>query len=157
MALTVKELALTLKPNKPMGKEQAVSINTLKYVIPANRKVALKAAAPKAAAPHAAAPHAKKAKQAKVPKVILKTSLRSAASPRAEKPTKPLELAMVGATFFQYLTKQKGMEIFSISMRDLEYQLGKAEKPITNPAIVVPECYHKFLDVFSKEVRGTYY
>ena len=58
---------------------------------------------------------------------------------------------MVGAAFFQYLTKQKGVEIFSISMRDLKYQLNKAEKPFTNPATVVLECYHEFLDVFSKE------
>ena len=58
---------------------------------------------------------------------------------------------MVGVALFQYLTKQKGVEIFGISMRDLEYQLNKADKPITNPATVVPECYNEFLDVFSKE------
>ena len=58
---------------------------------------------------------------------------------------------MVRAALFQYLTKQKSVEIFGISMRDLEYQLNKAEKPTTDPATVVPECYHKFLDVFLKE------
>ena len=36
-------------------------------------------------------------------------------------------------------------------MRDLEYQLNKTEKPVTDPVTVVPECYHEFLDVFSKE------
>ena len=36
-------------------------------------------------------------------------------------------------------------------MRDLEYQLNKTKKPITDPATVVPKCYHKFLDVFSKK------
>lgn len=36
-------------------------------------------------------------------------------------------------------------------MQNLEYQLNKAEKPVTNPAIKVLECYHDFLDVFSKE------
>ena len=148
----VKELASTLKVNEPIGKEQLVN-NTLKYMIPANRKAAPKAVAPKAVAPKAvashAAPQAREAEQAKVPKIILKAS--SAASPCAEKPTRPLELAMVGAAPFQYLTKQKGVEIFGISMRDLEYQLNKTEKPVTDPATVVPECYHKFLDVFSKK------
>ena len=36
-------------------------------------------------------------------------------------------------------------------MRDIEYQVNKTEKPATDPATVVPECYHDFLDVFSKE------
>ena len=36
-------------------------------------------------------------------------------------------------------------------MRDLEYQLNKTKKPVTDPATVVLEYYHKFLDVFSKE------
>ena len=36
-------------------------------------------------------------------------------------------------------------------MRDLEYQLNKAKKLIIDPATVVPECYYKFLDVFSKK------
>ena len=36
-------------------------------------------------------------------------------------------------------------------MQDLKYQLNKAEKPITDPATVVPECYHEFLDVFTKK------
>ena len=159
----VKELAPTLKINEPIEKEQSAN-NTPKYVIPANRKAAPEPA-PKLsnakrardskaktsqAASHAA-PQPLEAERAKIPKVILKASLRSAALPRAEKPTKPLELAMVGAAPFQYLTKQKGVEIFGISMRDLEYQLNKAKKPTTDPATVVPECYHEFLDVFSKK------
>ena len=61
---------------------------------------------------------------------------------------------MVGVALFQYLTKQKDVEIFAISMRDIEYQLNKAEKLITHPATVVPECYHDFLDVFSKEASN---
>ena len=133
----VKELAPTLKINKPIEKERSAN-NLPKYVIPANRN-----AAPKAAL------------KAAIPKVILKASPsfpHEHQKPRATKEsTKPLELAMVSAAPFQYFTKQKSVEIFGISMRDLEYQLNKAEKPVTNPATVVPECYHEFLDVFSKE------
>lgn len=65
---------------------------------------------------------------------------------------KPLELAMVGAASFQYSTKQKNVEIFAISMRDIEYQLNKTEKLVTDPATKVLECCHNFLDVFSKKI-----
>ena len=98
VAPLVRELAPTLKPNEPIGKEQAASINTPKYVIPANRSAAPRTA-PKSA----------------IPRVILKASPRSVALPRA-KESKPLELAMIGAAPFQYLTKQKSVEIFGISM-----------------------------------------
>ena len=146
----VKELAPTLKVNEPIGKEQSVT----KYVIPANKKAVPKAV-PKAAAPKAV-PQPSEAYRAndlkaRIPKVILRTSPRAKEPRVKESPTKPLELAMVGAAPFQYLTKQKGVEIFGISMRDLEYQLNKAKKPTTDPATVVPECYHEFLDVFSKK------
>lgn len=36
-------------------------------------------------------------------------------------------------------------------MWDLEYQLNKTEKPVTDPATKILEYYHKFLDVFSKK------
>lgn len=68
---------------------------------------------------------------------------------------KPLQLAMIGAAPFAYLAKQKDVEIFAISMRDIEYQLNKDERPPTDPATKVPECYHEFLDVFSKEASNT--
>ena len=83
--LPVTELAPTLKVNEPIEKEQLAN-NTPKYVIPANRKSALKSA-PKFA----------------IPKVILKASPqpREHKEPRATKEsTKPLELAMVGAALF---------------------------------------------------------
>ena len=141
----VKELVPTLKTDQPMRKEQATGVNTPKYVIPARKPGS--EPAPKAALQAAlhAAPQPLETKRAKVSKVILKASSRSAALSRAKKPTKPLELAMVGAAPFQYLTKQNGVEIFSILMQDLDYQLNKAEKPVTDPATVVSECYHEFL------------
>ena len=90
------------------------------------------------------------AKQTKDSKTILKAS--SLLFSKAKRPVKPLELAIVGAALFQYFTKQKNVEIFAISMQNLEYQLNKAEKSITDLAIVIPECYHNFLNVFSKKV-----
>ena len=40
-------------------------------------------------------------------------------------------------------------------MQDINYQLDKDKRPFTDPATRVPECYHNFLDVFSKEASNT--
>ena len=69
--------------------------------------------------------------------------------------TKPINLAFIGGAPFTYLAKQKDVEIFAISMRDIEYQLEKATKTPTDPKTMVPEEYHEFLDVFSKEASDT--
>lgn len=51
---------------------------------------------------------------------------------------------MSGAAPFNHLTKD--VEIQAISMRDIEHQLSKSEKPVPDPS---------FLDVFSKEAPNT--
>lgn len=40
-------------------------------------------------------------------------------------------------------------------MKDIEYQLEKTIKILTDPKTVVPEEYHEYLDVFSKETSDT--
>ena len=62
-----------------------------------------------------------------------------------------LDIAMIGADPFNVLTKQKDVEIFAVSLRDINFELAKGEKPITDPKTIVPPEYHDFLDVFSKE------
>ena len=86
---------------------------------------------------------------------------------------RPLDLAFVGKTSFKYLAKQKEVEIFSISIQDINerlevlqeavaevtavsaddinFQMNKTDNPPTNPKTVLLEEYHNFLDVFSKE------
>lgn len=39
-------------------------------------------------------------------------------------------------------------------MRNINYQLDKDKRPSTNPATKVLECYHSFLDVFSKKASN---
>ena len=80
---------------------------------------------------------------------------------------KLLDLAFIGAALFQYLAKQKDVEIFAVSMRDIEnelnaismkdikYQLNKTAKAPTDPKTIVLEEYHEFLNVFSKETSDT--
>ena len=69
--------------------------------------------------------------------------------------TKPIDLVFIGRTPFTYFAKQKDIEIFAISMRDIKYQLKKATKTPTDPKTMVPEEYYKFLNIFSKEVSDT--
>ena len=66
-----------------------------------------------------------------------------------------LQLAMIGAALFQYFAKQKSMKIFAILIQDINYQLDKDKKPPTNLVTRVLECYHDFLNVFSKEIFNT--
>ena len=52
----------------------------------------------------------------KPPKAILKAPAILATPQKAKSSVKLLELAMIGAALFQYLTKQKDVEIFAVSM-----------------------------------------
>ena len=68
----------------------------------------------------------------------------------AELPT--MDISMIGAVPFNTLVQQashaKNMEIFSISIHDIEKAL--APKSTTDPAKKLPTEYHDFLDVFSR-------
>ena len=98
-------------------------------------------------------------------KHILQSAMTPKLVPSIE--AKPLDLAFIGAAPFQYLAKQKDMEIFAvsiqdiknelnaISMKNIEYQLNKTIKVSTNSKTMVSEEYHKFLDVFSKKASDT--
>ena len=89
--------------------------------------------------------------------------------PKAEpiNETKSINLVFIGAAPFQYLAKQKDVKIFVISMQDIKnelnvilmknikYQLNKIAKTPTDPKTVILKEYHKFLDIFSKEISDT--
>ena len=81
--------------------------------------------------------------------------------------TKPLDLTFIGTWPFQYLIKQKNIEIFAvfvqnvknklnaILMKNIKYQLNKTAKTFTNLKTMIFKEYHKFLDVFSKKASDT--
>ena len=77
--------------------------------------------------------------------------------PSVEQANKPLNLAFIDVALFMHLArlKKQKAEIFAISMQDIEYQLNKETKLPTDPKTVVPEEYHDFLDVFSKDISDT--
>ncbi len=63
-----------------------------------------------------------------------------------------IEIHSIAAAPFNTLSRQKDVEIFAVSMKDLEIQLKKqGSSTVTDPKSVVPSEYHDFLDVFSKE------
>ena len=43
----------------------------------------------------------------------------------------------------------------AVSADNINFQMNKTDKAPTDPKIVVPEEYHDFLDVFSKEASDT--
>ena len=55
------------------------------------------------------------------------------------------------AVFIQDIKNERN----AILMKNIEYQLNKTAKTPTDPKTVVPEKYHKFLNVFSKEASNT--
>ena len=83
----------------------------------------------------------------------------------------------MGETPFKYLAKQKNIEIFSISIQDIDerlellqrvtgeaavvltnninFQMNKTDKTPTDSKIVVLEEYHDFFDVFLKKILDT--
>ena len=103
--------------------------------------------------------------------VLAKRILKSAMVPKLKAElvdeTKLLDLTFINTALIQYLAKQKDMEIFAVSMwdiknefnaisrKDIKYQLNKTAKTSINLKTVVPEKYHKFLNVFLKEASDT--
>ena len=63
---------------------------------------------------------------------------------------KPIDCALIGPAAYKLLTKEKDVQIFAISLRDIDYQLNKECSTPTDPKTKVPEEYHNFLKVFSK-------
>ena len=89
--------------------------------------------------------------------LLLASSLTSlsAMSKASRLEEEPLQLVMIGAVLFQYLVKQKNVQIFTISMRDINHQLDKDKRPPTNLATRVPKCYYNFLNIFLKKASNT--
>lgn len=76
----------------------------------------------------------------------------STPTPSVTKP-KPLEIHMIGSAPFTRVAQKKNHEIFVISMKDIEKALNP--KQPTDPSTVLPEEYHKYLDVFSKQLADS--
>ena len=78
----------------------------------------------------------KKGKTEKAPKKLVKNEL----------PETPLEIKMIAAAPFFHVSKQKGVKLFSASLKNVE----KALKPkqYTDPATKLPPKLHEFFELF---------
>ncbi len=81
-------------------------------------------------------------KELSVPLAVIKTS-----KPKA----KDIDIAMIGTNAYCAACCLKRVQVFAISMRDIQYQAEKEARFETDPKSVVPQEYHNFLDVFSKK------
>lgn len=64
---------------------------------------------------------------------------------------KTIDIAQIAAVPFNLLAKKSDVQIFSVTLEDIDFELNKKAKPITDPKSIVPSEYHDILDVFSKE------
>ena len=74
-------------------------------------------------------------------------------TPRDSRPREclaPPDMAFVGAAAYNFLSKQKDVELFAISLRDIDDQIQKDTDTPTDPKTVLPEEFHDLIDVFSK-------
>ena len=72
----------------------------------------------------------------------------SAGKPQKSKPL-PATLIPINAAAFSLLAAKPDHQVFSMSLRDIEYALKS--KSCVNPATVLSPQYHKFLNIFSKD------
>ena len=73
----------------------------------------------------------------------------------SEPKAKDIDIAMIGADAYRAACHLKGAQVFTVSMRDIQYQAEKEARAETDPKSVVSQEYHDFLDVFSKKDSDT--
>ena len=62
---------------------------------------------------------------------------------------------MIGADTYCAACKLERAQVFTVSIKDLEYQAKKGAMPETNLRNIVLEEYHNLLDVFSEKNSDT--
>ena len=66
-----------------------------------------------------------------------------------------VDIVIIGADIYHAAYMLKGAQVFAVSMRDLEFQIGKEAKREIDPKSVVLDEYYDLLDVFSKKDSDT--
>ena len=66
-------------------------------------------------------------------------------------PEIPLEIKMIAAAPFFHVSKQKRVELFSASLKNVEKALQFKHR--TDPAIKLPQEFHEFLELFSEKKK----
>ena len=61
---------------------------------------------------------------------------------------KALDLCIIGVAIYAWYSKKKDYELMAVLLRDIDKALEQKKRP--DPAILLPEDYHDFLDMFSR-------
>lgn len=69
--------------------------------------------------------------------------------------SKTKDIPMISTDDYCAACYLKKVQVFHISMRNIQYQTKKKTRAETNPKCVVPQEYHNFLNVFSKKDLDT--
>ena len=62
--------------------------------------------------------------------------------------SKLILICMISSAAYSMYSWKKNYDLMAISLRDIEKALEKKKRP--NLAILLPECYHNYLDIFSR-------
>lgn len=65
--------------------------------------------------------------------------------------TKEVYIVIIAIDAYHATCKLKGVQVFVVSMMDLEYQAQKKARPETYPRSIISEVYHSLLDVFFRK------
>lgn len=70
---------------------------------------------------------------------------------------KNIDIAKINTDTYCAACCLKKTQVFTISIRDIEYQVDKKARALTNQKSVMPQEYYNFLDVFSKINSVTFF
>ena len=79
------------------------------------------------------------------------TNQKTVSRPEVLPNKNPVDVCVISACAFDMLRKQEGTEVFAISVRDIEEYDRKRAADTVDPKEKLPEEFHEYLDVFSKE------
>ena len=76
---------------------------------------------------------------------------------KSDSKSQDIDIAMIGTDAYCTACCLKKVQVFALSMRDIQYQAKKEAKAETDLKSVVSQKYHDFLNVFSKKNSDTFF
>ena len=75
---------------------------------------------------------------------------------KSERKVENIDIAMISANVYHAACHLKRVQVFAISVRNIQYQAEKKTRAKTDPKSVILQEYHDFLNVFSKKDLDTF-
>lgn len=121
-----KELSVTILKRPAQSKENPAPVKPIKVTKPFPE--------PREPAPR------------KTPKAEIEKETR-----KEKKKTEAVKIYSIGAAPYLMLSKQKGVECFSITLKEINEEIEKQKTPEVDSKDLLPKEYHHLIDVFSKK------